>query len=156
MQSSKYGIIEQRIKAKLRRRLTPLVDTMIDVYRAENIPRIRQWLEQGFNDEAINTMLENALAGQSNAALDSLQTFLRELNIVMSTEVDAMYRAEKGWTDNTPLQWVGVSDDRTCDDCEPRIGAGEIKTLKEWEAEGVPRSGWSVCGENCRCDLAEP
>jgi len=39
----------------------------------------------------------------------------------------------------------------TCDDCLPRHG--EIATLEEWEAQGLPRSGWSVCRENCQCVL---
>lgn len=39
----------------------------------------------------------------------------------------------------------------TCDDCMPRHG--EVKSFEEWEAEGLPRSGWSVCKEHCQCVL---
>lgn len=39
----------------------------------------------------------------------------------------------------------------TCDDCLPRHG--QVKDLATWEAEGLPRTGWSVCRENCQCVL---
>lgn len=39
----------------------------------------------------------------------------------------------------------------TCEDCMPRHG--DVKTFEEWEAEGLPRSGWSVCKEHCQCVL---
>lgn len=39
----------------------------------------------------------------------------------------------------------------TCEDCLPRHG--EIKSYDEWEADGLPRAGWSVCKENCQCVL---
>ena len=39
----------------------------------------------------------------------------------------------------------------TCEDCMPRHG--EINSIEEWEAIGLPRTGWSVCKENCQCVL---
>ena len=39
----------------------------------------------------------------------------------------------------------------TCEDCLPRHG--EVRKLPEWETEGLPRTGWSVCKENCQCLL---
>jgi hypothetical protein len=39
----------------------------------------------------------------------------------------------------------------TCVDCLPRHG--EVHELDAWEAKGLPRSGWSVCKENCQCVL---
>ena len=39
----------------------------------------------------------------------------------------------------------------TCEDCLPRHG--EVKSFDQWEAEGLPRTGWSVCRENCQCVL---
>ena len=47
--------------------------------------------------------------------------------------------------------WVTVSGHRICDDCETR--AGETLTFSEWEALGLPGSGWSVCGSYCYCLL---
>jgi len=47
-------------------------------------------------------------------------------------------------------EWVTTSGN-PCKDCEPRHG--EIKTWQEWEDEGLPRSGFSVCDMNCKCVL---
>jgi len=47
-------------------------------------------------------------------------------------------------------QWVAVLVN-TCPDCLDRHG--DIKTMAEWEIEGVPRSGATVCAENCKCVL---
>lgn len=40
---------------------------------------------------------------------------------------------------------------RTCKDCLPRHG--KIKSFDQWEVIGLPRTGWSVCRENCQCVL---
>lgn len=39
----------------------------------------------------------------------------------------------------------------TCEDCLGRHG--EVNSYPEWESQGLPRSGWSVCRENCQCVL---
>jgi hypothetical protein len=40
---------------------------------------------------------------------------------------------------------------KTCPDCLERHG--QVKTWEEWEAEGMPRTGHTVCKEFCRCVL---
>jgi hypothetical protein len=47
-------------------------------------------------------------------------------------------------------QWVAVLVN-TCPDCMDRHG--EVKTWEEWETEGMPRTGATVCGDNCHCAL---
>lgn len=47
-------------------------------------------------------------------------------------------------------QWVAVLIN-TCDDCLERHG--EAKSYADWEEEGLPRTGHTVCGDNCRCIL---
>jgi len=51
---------------------------------------------------------------------------------------------EKTW------RWVAVLIN-TCPDCLDRHN--QAKTWAEWEAEGLPRSGATVCGQNCKCVL---
>ena len=48
------------------------------------------------------------------------------------------------------LKWVAISKN-LCDDCRSR--AGDIDTWENWEARGMPGSGWSVCKEYCYCQL---
>ena len=61
--------------------------------------------------------------------------------------------------DITEFAEIGIQDDyrwsavmvNTCPDCMERHG--EVKTWEEWEAEGLPRTGHTVCKENCKCVL---
>lgn len=46
--------------------------------------------------------------------------------------------------------WVAVLIN-TCPDCIARHGIN--KTYAQWEAEGLPRTGITVCKENCKCVL---
>lgn len=48
------------------------------------------------------------------------------------------------------FKWAAVMS-RTCPDCADRHG--KEQTWEEWEAEGLPRTGQTVCKENCRCML---
>ena len=53
--------------------------------------------------------------------------------------------------DRLNFRWVSVGSPRICDDCSARIG--QIDTWENWQAEGLPASGFSVCKENCYCQL---
>ena len=48
------------------------------------------------------------------------------------------------------FKWVTVSI-KPCYQCAERAGRIELKEY--WEAIGYPRSGFSVCGPNCKCHL---
>jgi len=50
------------------------------------------------------------------------------------------------------LRWRTVGDSRVCQDCDPRHDSGGL-TLDEWEAQGLPGTGWSICRGLCRCIL---
>tara|TARA_Y100000401_G_scaffold98144_1_gene85808 strand:+ start:4074 stop:5270 length:1197 start_codon:yes stop_codon:yes gene_type:complete len=52
---------------------------------------------------------------------------------------------------STLFTWVTVAGHKICQDCAPR--GGLRKTLKEWESEGLPGTGWSVCKGHCHCIL---
>lgn len=48
------------------------------------------------------------------------------------------------------LRWIAVSKN-ICDDCQSV--AGEVDTWENWEQRGMPGSGWSICKDNCYCQL---
>ena len=50
---------------------------------------------------------------------------------------------------DTLFTWVTIAGHKVCLDCAPR--GGQQKTLKEWEQEGLPGAGWSVCKGYCYC-----
>ncbi len=51
---------------------------------------------------------------------------------------------------DTKYRWSAVLVN-TCPDCLERHG--QVMKWDEWEAEGLPRSGVTVCGQNCKCVL---
>ena len=53
--------------------------------------------------------------------------------------------------DSLRFRWVSVGSPKICPDCESRID--QVDTWENWEAEGLPASGFSVCKENCYCQL---
>lgn len=60
---------------------------------------------------------------------------------------DPLY-AEQGII--TSYRWVAIMVN-TCPDCLERHG--QVKTWEEWEADGLPRTGHTVCKANCKCML---
>jgi hypothetical protein len=46
-------------------------------------------------------------------------------------------------------EWVSVKDEHVCPDCRERDG--QVKTVEEWEALGIPKSGATRCGQDCTC-----
>ena len=53
--------------------------------------------------------------------------------------------------DSVKFRWVSVGSPNICDDCSSRID--EVLPWSEWESLGLPASGFSVCKENCYCQL---
>ncbi len=51
---------------------------------------------------------------------------------------------------STKYRWVAVLIN-TCPDCLDRHN--QVKDWGDWEAEGLPRTGATVCKENCKCVL---
>lgn len=50
----------------------------------------------------------------------------------------------------TKYRWVAVLVN-TCPDCLDRHG--KVKEWDKWEEDGLPRTGQTVCKENCKCVL---
>ncbi len=51
---------------------------------------------------------------------------------------------------DTEYRWIAVLVN-TCPDCLERHN--QVKPWGEWQQEGLPRSGQTVCKENCKCIL---
>lgn len=49
-----------------------------------------------------------------------------------------------------PYRWVAILIN-TCPDCIERHN--RVQSWLEWEKEGLPRTGQTVCKENCKCIL---
>ena len=80
--------------------------------------------------------LVNGVTGATNLGITSASQIAELLTYV-----------EEGYT---RYKWVTVSKN-PCFQCAERAGRIELKEY--WEAIGYPRSGFSVCGPNCKCHL---
>jgi len=63
---------------------------------------------------------------------------------------EAAIRGQYGDKNIKEFQWV-TAGGNVCDDCAER--SGDVATWAEWSAIGTPRSGFSVCRQNCQCQL---
>jgi len=68
---------------------------------------------------------------------------------IANTRDSAQYYQD---ADVKSYRWVAVLSN-TCPDCIERHG--EIKSMEEWEEEGLPRAGFTVCKQNCQCILID-
>ena len=53
--------------------------------------------------------------------------------------------------DSVKMRWVSVGSPKICPDCESRID--QVLSWDEWQSEGLPATGFSVCKENCYCQI---
>lgn len=115
---------------------------------------IGQMQASGMTDEAVTKQITRKLAdldkpfgafvrNLTGAALFSVQ---RTANAAMVTSI---IDTPEGANADDKWMWVTVGDNRVCKDCEPRHGM--VKTQEEWERLGIPKSGFSICEERCRC-----
>jgi hypothetical protein len=81
-----------------------------------------------------------------NKRLDSLQKSVLRREAA-AAEI-AEYRKVAG--PNEKWQWITVSSS-PCPDC--KIRAGVTLSMQEWEEQGVPGSGATICNDNCKCKL---
>lgn len=72
------------------------------------------------------------------ATVHGNMTRIRDVSQFANQGIDIKYR------------WVAVLIN-TCPDCMDRHNS--VKTWGDWEEEGMPRTGQTVCGEHCNCML---
>ena len=139
----------------------------------ETLGGITQYMTIGLNHEVEATVLniESAIArmkatGMADAAIETAimtdlvngeQIFggfragLRNL-LKNGVELAAFHSLVTGLSARgvEKFKWV-TAGGRICPDCEVRHN--QVQTLDVWESVGLPKSGFSVCNEHCRCVL---
>lgn len=76
----------------------------------------------------------NAIRATSNGFVNRV----RDVSAYATLGTDTIYR------------WIAVLVN-TCPDCLERHN--QLKTWGDWQLEGLPRTGQTVCKENCKCIL---
>ena len=72
-------------------------------------------------------------------------------NLAMGIANSGRLGQYENYTNKDLFAWVTVAGHKVCGDCDGRGGA--IKSYTDWESEGLPGSGWSVCKGYCYCVL---
>lgn len=103
---------------------------------------------QGMSDKAILSNLETDLAEGGRIFGEFRRAVSATTQGTIGRIATDAYLDEFG----TEIQFTWVAAlVNTCPDCLPRHGV--VKDFSEWEKEGLPRGGWSVCRDNCQCVL---
>jgi len=121
----------------------------IDIFITKLEREIALLRNAGITEAAIVDILGNDLATGGRIFGEFRNTIKR--GIVSATMHASRIGQDRIYGDSLEMQWVSVGSPRICVDCEDRIG--EIRTWDEWEAIGLPASGFSVCKEFCYCQL---
>ena len=121
----------------------------IDIFLTKLEREIALLRNAGIAETAIIDILGNDLATNGRIFGEFRNTIKR--GIVSSVMQASRIGQDRIYGDSMMFQWVSVGTPRICPDCEPRIG--EIRSWEEWEALGLPASGFSVCKEFCYCQL---
>ena len=121
----------------------------IDVFATRIEPEIALLRNAGVQQREIVNILRNDLASNGRIFGELRNTIKR--GIVSATMHASRLGQDRVYGDSVAMQWVSVGTPRICVDCENRIG--QVRTWNEWEAVGLPASGFSVCKEFCYCQL---
>ena len=121
----------------------------IDVFLTKLEREIAILRNAGITETAIVDILGNDLATNGRIFGEFRNTIKR--GVVSATMQASRIGQDRIYGDGLKMQWVSVGTPRICPDCEPRIG--EVRSWEEWEALGLPASGFSVCKEFCYCQL---
>ena len=121
----------------------------IDVFVTRIEREIALLRNAGVSEREIVNILRNDLATNGRIFGEFRNTIKR--GIVSATMHASRLGQDRIYGDSVDMQWVSVGTPRICVDCENRIG--QVRTWDEWEAVGLPASGFSVCKEFCYCQI---
>ena len=121
----------------------------IDVFVTRIEREIALLRNAGVSNAAIVNILGNDLATGGRIFGEFRNTVKR--GIVSAVMQASRMGQDRIYGDSVKLRWVSVGTPKICLDCQSRIG--QVKTWSEWEAIGLPASGFSICKEYCYCQL---
>ena len=121
----------------------------IDVFITKLEREITLHRNAGISNATIVDILRNDLATGGRIFGEFRNTIKR--GIVSATMHASRIGQDRVYGDSVNMQWVSVGTPKICVDCADRIG--KVRSWNEWEANGLPASGFSVCKEFCYCQL---
>ena len=121
----------------------------IDIFITRIEREIALLRNAGISEAASLDILGNDLATGGRIFGEFRNTIKR--GIVSATMHASRVGQDRIYGDSVDMQLVSVGSPKICVDCEDRISL--VRSWNEWEAVGLPASGFSVCKEFCYCQL---
>jgi|TARA_R100000789_G_scaffold54871_1_gene53591 hypothetical protein len=113
--------------------------------------RIRQQIEglasAGVSKQSIARLLDSDL--KSNGRI--FGEYANSIKRGVVGGIMQISRRELHVGDDVRYRWVVAQGVKNCPDCLAR--AGEVDTWSGWISRGMPATGWSVCKQNCYCQV---
>lgn len=101
---------------------------------------------RGMSDENVITFFQNDFLNEGRLFGQIKNAFKSTVN----SGIDNIVQAPLYTSRDPAFSWITTSGN-PCDDCSPRHG--KIKSYPDWVEAGLPRSGFSICRDNCMCVL---
>jgi hypothetical protein len=133
--------------------LLNIVDQMsfdVQIFNTNIEKTVSTMMANGLSDEAIETILATDMK-EGGRIFGELRNNTKASIAFGIGQASRLGQYENYDLDKGQLAWVTVGGHRVCPDCEGRTG--QQMTFAEWESEGLPGSGWSVCQGYCYCVL---
>ena len=121
----------------------------IDIFLTRIEREVALLRNAGITQRGIVDILRNDLTTNGRIFGEFRNTIKR--GVVSSVMQASRIGQDRVYGDRMMFRWVSVGTPKICGDCAARIG--EVKSWEEWEALGLPASGFSVCKEFCYCQL---
>tara|TARA_Y100000593_G_C4230072_1_gene296521 strand:- start:175 stop:654 length:480 start_codon:yes stop_codon:yes gene_type:complete len=133
--------------------ITEIADRLsfdVEIFKTNIEKSVFTMVSNGLSDDAIRTIIANDMK-EGGRIFGQLRNEIKA-SVVVGINNSAKLGQYKNYDmDKMLFTWVTVGGHKVCPDCDAR--AGMTKTFAEWENEGLPASGWSVCRGYCYCVL---
>jgi len=116
--------------------------------------QVKKMKQSGVSEAELLTWLANSEVAESFKS-KLLNAVKRDLSVAMNELTTNIYLDEaKGLSDF--WQWQNEPTAKHCNTCKDSAAGGRsglVKTLRQWQALGVPGAGTTNCDGGCRCSL---
>ena len=131
--------------------LTRIDDLFFDVniFTNEMSKQTAIMMGNGMSGAQIQTIMQQQLA-TGTGPFGQLQNNTKA-KVTETINQSSRKGQETEYSDKDKFAWVTVGGHKVCMDCDGR--SGQVRTYGEWEGDGLPGSGWSVCKGYCYCVL---
>ena len=122
----------------------------VEIFKTNIDKAVSTMVTNGMTDDNIRTVMRKDML-EGGRIFGQLRNDIKA-SVVVGINQSAKLGQYKNYDmDKMLFTWVTVGGHKVCPDCDAR--SDQTKTWAEWEAEGIPGSGWSVCKGYCYCVL---